>query len=143
MKFPYLLLTMLLISGAGFAKKKKKTTPDPKLCSMETVAVIGNSESANAVRMALQEGRTWMKLVGSSDKADVILEVAEARSTEQILTVMAYVTVTITLTHRETEEFLWSGSYKAAESDVWRGPGTRLSARKLFKRLRKVANCPE
>ena len=116
-------------------------SPNAKLCSIKTVAVKGNSESANAVRMALQEGRTWMKLAGSTKTADAVLDVAEARSREYNLTFIAYVTVTITLTHRETGEFLWSGSNKAAERDPWWGPGTRVSARKLFKGLSKTANC--
>ena len=136
------LMAVLLFTGSSFAKKKKTSPPDPKLCSIKTVAVRGNSESALAIRQGLREGETWMRLLGPKD-ADAIIEVSEARSIEEILTPIAYVTVTVTLIRRESEEFIWGDSQRAAENDSWVGPGPKRAAKKLFKRLRKAASCAD
>jgi hypothetical protein len=119
---------------------REKRHPHPELCELKTAFISGNSESATKVRQELEK-RTWLRLVGSADKADATLDVSETRSEKNFPIRTEQTTVSATLTRNSTKEVVWSGSASFGEGVVNSGAGSAVKI--VLGHLSREAGCKE
>lgn len=131
-----LLLVTLVAVPSVMAREKAGSRPE--LCTIKTVAVTGNSEAATKVRREVEQ-RTWLKLVGSSEKADAVLDIAESRTEHGGLLSVQKATVSATLTQRSSGDIVWSNS-RTFNSDPLRS-GASVAAKLVLSDLARQAGC--
>ncbi|TAM80409.1 MAG: hypothetical protein EPN47_15930 [Acidobacteria bacterium] len=131
------LLPMLVILATTpvFARRIHKGSRHD-LCSIKSVFVDGNSESADIVRQRIEK-KTWLKLVPSEDGADGVLKIAEHTLTKHF---------PISTQETEVSDQLWKGKkLDWSETKTWDegvfNSGSGSAARLLLDDLNKEANC--
>jgi len=117
---------------------REKQGSNRELCAIKTVAVAGNSEAATKVRKEVEQ-RTWLKLVGSPEKADAVLDVAESRTEHGRRISVQKATVSATLTMRSSGEIVWSDS-STFDGDPLRS-GASVAAKLVLSHLARQAGC--
>jgi hypothetical protein len=134
LQIPLLVALLVLTANAGSARKGRK--PDTELCSLKTVYVEGNSQSATAVRDSLDKW-TWLKLDNDKTKADGVLAIQEVRTRGGEFAAPEDVRVTGQI--RQGSKLLWSGSTGGAGS--FASASAKAVAWQLLKHLNKQAGC--
>jgi hypothetical protein len=134
LQIPALVALLALTVPTGAARKKHE--PDADLCSLKTVYVEGNSQSATAVRDDLGK-RTWLKLENDRAKAEAVLAIQETRTRGDGFAAPEDVRVTGEI--RRDSKLLWSGSAGGAGS--FASASAKAVAWQLLRHLNKDAGC--
>lgn len=98
MKAAALAVLAILIALPAFARRIHKGMRHD-LCTIKTVFVSGNSESADFVRQQIEKA-TWLKLVSNASAADGVLKIAE---------------------HTHTKHFPIATQETAVSAELWKG----------------------
>lgn len=109
------LLCAALVARAADDKKPEEQPSDSELCSVRTVAVVGDDDAAKETRKRVEK-KTWMKRVGSPEQADGILEAqmmltsfSLSMSENRVTSASREGYVTMQLKRRQPEKVLWEG----------------------------------
>jgi len=105
------LLCAAVVPRAAHAQKPDQQSSE--LCSIRTVAVVGDNEAANDTRKRVEK-KTWMKRWDMLDEADGILDVqivttsfSVSISGDQVTSASREGDVVMQLRRRQSERVLW------------------------------------
>lgn len=127
---------LALIGAVPVAAAGRHRERNNSLCSLKTVFVSGESQSAVVVRRELAK-RTWLKPEDDQSRADATFDVQEKRTAEAAS--IGGQAVTVTGSVRQGQRLLWSDSVGGPGSFV--SASAKATAWQLLKHLDKDAGC--
>lgn len=111
---PSLLCTVLAATAAAQDAKQGNQASVSKMCSIKTVAVVGDDDDAKWTRSRVEKA-TWMKRVKALGQADAVLEVQVTITSfsftqsagKEVTSASQEGRVEMKLKRRQPEELLW------------------------------------